>query len=94
MTHFALQFFIGKSMNHALMLADQLKEHTESKGLEEMETMFFELSERYKSFLNQKGNIDKSLVIDNPSGDLMKTSVSEIVPHKNKGLAYNHFRVM
>jgi uncharacterized damage-inducible protein DinB len=75
-----IEVFTGKSMSHALMLAEQLKEQTESKGLEEMETMFFELSERYKSFLNQKENIDKSLVIENPSGD-MKTSVSELVPH-------------
>ncbi|WP_047152265.1 DinB family protein [Aneurinibacillus tyrosinisolvens] len=76
-----IEVFSGKNMNHALMLAEQLKEQTESKGLEEMETMFFELSERYKSFLNQKENIDKSLGIENPSGDLMKTSVSELVPH-------------
>ncbi|ALP35996.1 damage-inducible protein DinB [Paenibacillus sp. IHB B 3084] len=76
-----IEVFSGKSMNHALTLAEQLKEQTESKGLEEMETMFFELSERFKSFLNQKGNIDKPLVIENPSADLMKTRVSEIVPH-------------
>jgi uncharacterized damage-inducible protein DinB len=76
-----IEVFSGKNMNHALMLAEQLKEQTELKELEEMETMFFELSERYKSFLNQKENIDKSLVIENPSGDPMKTSVSELVPH-------------
>ncbi|WP_149096265.1 DinB family protein [Paenibacillus terrae] len=76
-----IEVFSGKSMNHALTLAEQLKEQTESKGLEEMETMFLELSERFKSFLNQKGNIDKPLVIENPSADLMKTRVSEIVPH-------------
>jgi uncharacterized damage-inducible protein DinB len=76
-----IEVFSGKSMNHALMLAEQLKEQTESKGLEEMETIFFELSERYKSFLNQKEDIDKSLVIETPSGDLMKTSVSELVTH-------------
>ncbi|WP_431090294.1 DinB family protein [Paenibacillus sp. 8b26] len=76
-----IEVFSGKSLNHALSLAEQLKEQTESKGLEEMETMFLELSERFKSFLNQKENIDKPLVIENPSADLMKTSVSEIVPH-------------
>jgi uncharacterized damage-inducible protein DinB len=76
-----IEVFSGKSMNHALMIADQLKEQTESKGLEEMETMFFDLSERYKSFLNHKENIDKSLEILNPTGDLMKTNVSELVPH-------------
>jgi uncharacterized damage-inducible protein DinB len=76
-----IEVFSGKSsMNDALMLAEQLKEETESKGLEEMETLFSELSERFKSFLNQQENIDKSLVIENPAGD-MNTSVSELVPH-------------
>jgi uncharacterized damage-inducible protein DinB len=68
-------------MNHSTILAEQLKEQTELKGLEEMEIMFFELSERYKSFLSQKESIGKSLVIENPSRDIMKTSVSELVPH-------------
>ncbi|MBG9789211.1 DinB family protein [Brevibacillus laterosporus] len=76
-----IEVFSGKSMNHALVLAEQLKEQTESKGIEEMEIMYCELAERYKSFLNQKENIDKSLVIEHPSGDLMKTSVSELVLH-------------
>ncbi|MDF2962489.1 MAG: damage-inducible protein DinB [Paenibacillus sp.] len=76
-----IEVFSGKSMNHALVLAEQLKEQTESKGIEEMEAMFFELAERYKSYLNQKENIEKPLVIEHPSGDLMKSSVSEIVLH-------------
>lgn len=58
-----MEVFSGKSMNHALVLAEQLKEQTESKEIEEMETMFSELAERYKSFLNQKENIDKPLTI-------------------------------
>ncbi|MCY8914417.1 DinB family protein [Bacillus atrophaeus] len=75
-----IEVFSGKSLNQSLMLAEQLKEQTESKEIEEMETMFFELSERYKSLLHQDEHIDKPLVIKNPSGDL-KTSVSELVPH-------------
>ncbi|MCY9160994.1 DinB family protein [Bacillus atrophaeus] len=75
-----IEVFSGKSLNQSLMLAEQLKEQTQLKEIEEMETMFFELSERYKSFLHQDEHIDKPLVIENPSGDL-KTSVSELVPH-------------
>ncbi|MGG0413307.1 DinB family protein [Peribacillus simplex] len=76
-----VEVFSGKSMNHALMLAEKLKEQTESKELEEMEAMFFELSERYKSLLSQKEIIDKPLIIENPSGGQMKTSVAGLVPH-------------
>src|SRR4051794_4393451 len=42
-----IEVFSGKSMNHALLLAEQQKEQTESKDLEEMETMFLELADRY-----------------------------------------------
>ncbi|MDQ0882199.1 DinB family protein [Peribacillus sp. V2I11] len=76
-----VEVFSGKSMKHALMLAEQRKEQTVSKELEEMEAMFFKLSEQYKSLLSQKENIDKPLMIENPSGGQMKTGVAELVPH-------------
>lgn len=74
-------FSSEKSMMDALMSAQQLQEQTEAKGLEEVEAMFAQLSERYKSFLNQQDNLDKPLAIDNPSGDVMTTTVSELIPH-------------
>ncbi|WP_174615292.1 DinB family protein [Virgibacillus ihumii] len=76
-----IEVFSGKNMNDSLMLQKQLKEETVSKEIEEMETMFLKLSERYKLFLSKIENIDKSLVIENPNGDLMETSVFEQVPH-------------
>ncbi|ALC81248.1 MULTISPECIES: DinB family protein [Bacillus] len=76
-----IEVFSGESMNHALELAEQRKEQTEAKEIGEMEVMFSELADRYKSFLNQTKNINKPLVIEHPSGDLMKTSVSDLVPH-------------
>lgn len=76
-----IEVFSGKSMNYALELAAQQKGEAESKGIDELEAMFFKLSERYKLFLRQKGNLAKPLEIENPSGALMKTSVSELVTH-------------
>lgn len=76
-----IEVFSGKNMEHALRLQGELKEETESKGLEEMEAMFLKLSERYKLFFSQLEGSDKPLEIENPNGDLMKTSVFEQVPH-------------
>lgn len=76
-----IEVFSGKSMNDSLMLQEQLKEETVSKGIEEMEAIFLKLSDRYKLFLNKMENSDKPLVIENPNGDLMETSVFEQVPH-------------
>lgn len=76
-----IEVFSGKSMDDSLMLQEQLKEETVSKGIEEMEAIFLKLSDRYKLFLNKMENSDKPLVIENPNGDLMETSVFEQVPH-------------
>ncbi len=59
-------------MTDALMLAEQLKEQTEAKEMEEMEALFLTLSERYTLFLQQKEQLNKPLQIKNPSGGIMK----------------------
>ncbi len=76
-----IEVFSGKSMDYSLRLQEQLKEETVLKGIKEMEAMFLKLSERYKMFLSEIENTDKPLVIENPNGDLMETSVFEQVPH-------------
>ena len=76
-----IEVFSGKNMDHALRLQEELKEQTESKGLEEMKAMFLKLSERYRLCFSQLEGSDKPLEIQNPNGDLMKTSVFEQVPH-------------
>jgi uncharacterized damage-inducible protein DinB len=74
-----LDILTGKSMNEAMALANPLKEHTETKRIEELETMFFEISERYKAFFNQQENMEKTIVLDNPYAGIRETSYSEIV---------------
>jgi len=76
-----IEVFCGESMSYALMLAEQQKEQTESKDLEEMRIMFYELAERYKTFLNQEENLNKSIVIENPAGGIMETNVMELLLH-------------
>lgn len=74
-----LDILSGKSMNEAIVISNQLKEQTETKSIEELETMFFEISERYKAFFNQQENMEKAIVLDNPYAGIRDTSYSEIV---------------
>ncbi|MDM5188833.1 DinB family protein [Bacillus sp. DX4.1] len=76
-----LNILSGKSMKEALAFADHLKEQTETKSIEEIETMFFDLSEQYTSFFNQQEDLEKTLVLDNPYAGLRETSFSEVVLH-------------
>ncbi|KXZ23470.1 damage-inducible protein DinB [Bacillus nakamurai] len=73
-----IDVFLGKD---TLRSAEERKEEIVSKDIEEMEVMFFELSDCYKSFLQPDENINQPLVIEHPSGDVMKTSVSDMVLH-------------
>ncbi|MCC9022154.1 DinB family protein [Bacillus nakamurai] len=76
-----IDVFSGKRLEDTLRSAEERKEEIVSKDIEEMEEMFFELSDRYKSFLQPDENINQPLVIEHPSGDVMKTSVSDMVLH-------------
>ncbi|WP_028401868.1 DinB family protein [Ectobacillus panaciterrae] len=79
--HLWLDVISGKSMNEAFAFTNQLTEQMESKRIEEMETMFFDLSERYKAFLNVQEDMEKVIVVDNPYAGLLETSISESVLH-------------
>lgn len=43
--------------------------------------MFHGLAERYKLFLDQEQNLNKSIVIENPTGGIMETNVRELLTH-------------
>ncbi|MDA1478008.1 DinB family protein [Bacillus changyiensis] len=79
--HSWLEVFSGKSLKDALKFAEQQIEQTASKQLAEMETMFEQLSNRYTSFLKQAENVNKPLAIENPSGEFIKYSISELLIH-------------
>ncbi|MFP3888577.1 DinB family protein [Priestia filamentosa] len=73
--------FLGKDLLHALNLAKEHKEEMEAKSLAEMEQLFTDLSERYKTFLSKEENLPKQLSIQNPAGGVMETTVGDLVPH-------------
>jgi uncharacterized damage-inducible protein DinB len=71
----------GKSAKDAFAHEDQIREQAETKSIEEMKMIFFDLSERYMEFLNSQEDTEKIIVVDNPHAGLLETSVSELVLH-------------
>ncbi|MFC7394612.1 DinB family protein [Scopulibacillus cellulosilyticus] len=74
----------GRSRNieEALMSSNQLKERVETTDLDEMNGLFLESAESYKSILNSQEDIDKVIEVDySPYAGLVETSVSELVLH-------------
>ncbi|NEW05708.1 damage-inducible protein DinB [Paenibacillus sp. SYP-B3998] len=77
--HCWLDILMGKSMNEAMAHANALKAQIELKNMDELETMFFELTERYKAFFNQEADLEKTLILNNPYAGIRETRYSEIV---------------
>ena len=68
----------GKNMSEALKVE---KETGEGKGIEEMDRLFYDLSQKYKAYLSQQKDIEKLRVLDNPWEGKRETSLSEMVLH-------------
>jgi uncharacterized damage-inducible protein DinB len=71
----------SRNMNEAMAATDQLRELIETSCIEEMKKNFLELSEKYKSLLNNQEDSEKVIVVDNPYAGLLETSISETVLH-------------
>lgn len=76
-----LDILSGRDMAEALASAAPLAEVAESKEIEELETMFNELAERYSAFFAQQADLEQKLVIDNPYARIRDTRLSEIILH-------------
>ncbi|WP_044640940.1 DinB family protein [Risungbinella massiliensis] len=76
-----LDILNGKKMGEAMEFGNQLKEQIETKNIESIEKMFFDLSERYKLFFNNQEDMDQKFVLDNPYIRARETSFSEIILH-------------
>ncbi|WP_088043375.1 DinB family protein [Bacillus sp. EAC] len=68
----------GKNMTEALKVE---KETGEGKGIEEMDKLFYDLSQKYKEFLNQQEDFEKLVELDIPWEVKRETSLSEMVLH-------------
>lgn len=74
-----LDIFSGKSMKDAMADSAPLTADVESKSMEEMEKLYVQVSERFKTLLNQQENMEKRIMLDNPYTRPRDTSLSEMV---------------
>ncbi|WP_449619830.1 DinB family protein [Robertmurraya sp. Marseille-Q9965] len=71
----------GQSMNEAMTTANQLQKQIEPKEIQEMDTLYDNLSLKFKSFLGDHANLDEVILVNNPYAGLLETSISESVIH-------------
>lgn len=71
----------GDSFDEIAKLRTQLKESTKGKGIDEMQRMFFNLSERYKAFFDRQENLDQSISPEHPAFGRLETNFFELVQH-------------
>ncbi|PFW71995.1 damage-inducible protein DinB [Priestia aryabhattai] len=71
----------GKKFDEAFASANQLREEIETKRIEDVETMFFDLSGRYKAFLNRQEDIETAFVLETSFAGRLETRLSDVVQH-------------
>ncbi|MED4062776.1 DinB family protein [Priestia megaterium] len=71
----------GKKFDEASASANQLREQIETKRIEEVETMFFDLSGRYKAFLNRQEDIETAFVLETSFAGRLETRLSDVIQH-------------
>ncbi|MED1865276.1 DinB family protein [Fictibacillus nanhaiensis] len=76
----------GTSMTEALEIE---KVESDTKSIEEIITMFNELTKQYRNFLNRHDDLDKMLMLDIPWAGRRETSISEMVMHITTHGAYH-----
>ncbi|MBP1966801.1 DinB family protein [Paenibacillus aceris] len=74
-----LDMMNGKSMNEAMADSVQLTADAESKSIEEIETMYIQLSERFRAFLDTQATLEETIVLDNPYAGVRDTSLAEML---------------
>ncbi|MDR7246754.1 MULTISPECIES: DinB family protein [Priestia] len=71
----------GDSFDEIIKLGKQLREKTKGKSIKEMETMFFNLSERFKAFFDRQGNLDQAIFPEHPNFGRLESNLFELVQH-------------
>ncbi|TWE01002.1 putative damage-inducible protein DinB [Neobacillus bataviensis] len=71
----------GDSFDEIAKSRTQLRESTKGKGMDEMQRMFFTLSERYKAFFDRQENLDQSISPEHPVFGRLETNFFELVQH-------------
>ncbi|WP_420743558.1 DinB family protein [Priestia aryabhattai] len=76
-----LDFMSGEKFDEVYTLADKLREQMETKRIEEVETMFFDLSDQYKAFLNRQEDMETAIVLETRFAGRLETRLSDLIQH-------------
>ncbi|WP_026677499.1 DinB family protein [Fictibacillus gelatini] len=70
-----------ESFDEIRMKADQLTEEAKGKSIEELEQLFEECSERYRSFLESQDDFDRIISPEHPRFGKLDTKLFELIQH-------------
>lgn len=71
----------GKAFDEIRKSIGRWTEETKDKNVQEMESMFANLSREYRAFLEGREDLDKETVIEHPQFGSLKAPLSELVRH-------------
>jgi uncharacterized damage-inducible protein DinB len=71
----------GDSFDEIVRVGNQLRDKTKGNSIEEMETMFVNLSGQYKEFFDRQENLDQAVFPEHPKFGRLETNLFELVQH-------------
>ncbi|MDR7314664.1 DinB family protein [Brevibacillus nitrificans] len=74
-----LEILKGMDMKESMTASFPLMEQLDAKSLEEMETSYQEVAEKYRAFIRTLDDLDHTIVLDNPYTTVRDTSYAEIL---------------
>ncbi|MGG1658338.1 DinB family protein [Brevibacillus sp. NRS-1366] len=74
-----LRIMSGMDMREAVSNVGEMEKQLETKTVEEIESLYTELAERFQAFLDHEEDLEKRIVLDNPYAGVRETSLAEMV---------------
>ncbi|NGP87080.1 DinB family protein [Fodinibius halophilus] len=76
-----LSVMSGDAFEETMAKLKEIKRRSANKGLEQIQKLYAELSERYQPFLNDVADLDADISVNHPQYGTLETTVSELVQH-------------
>jgi uncharacterized damage-inducible protein DinB len=76
-----LSVMSGDSFEETMTKIEQIQKRSADKSLDQMQQLYAELAEQYRTFFNKLGDLDCIISIEHPQYGKLETAVSELVQH-------------
>ena len=76
-----LSVMSGDPFKETMAKIKQIKERSTNKGLDQMQTLYTELADKYRHFIDGVDDLNAVITVEHPQYGALETSISQLVQH-------------